>query len=134
MLNQKIKLFLTPFCNATPVCLFVMVQGNIWLVTVAHLQTAVETGFVTGVGVLALSLFAKRWFSNKYFVAGITGGVCFIADLLIHPTSFGSYTTEAIVTGTAAAITSLAASFVGKKLFMLGKAKLTKGKTKGSTL
>ena len=125
MLRQKIKIFLTPFCEATPACLLVMVQGNIWLATMGHLHKALETGFVTGV--LILSLFTYRWFGNKYVVAGITGGMCFIADLLIHPTHFGSYTTEAIVTGAVAAIISLVVNFIGKKLFIHGKANLTKG-------
>jgi hypothetical protein len=127
---QKIKIFLTPFCEATPACLLVMVQGNIWLATVGHLQKAVETGFITGAGVLILSLFTHQWFSNKYLVAGITGGICFIADLLIHPTHFGGFTTEAIVTGTFTAIISLVANFVGKKLFIHGRARLTKGQIK----
>ena len=127
MLSQRMKIFLTPFCEATPACLLVMVQGNIWLATMGHLQKAAETGFITGIGVLILSLFTHRWFSNKYVVAGITGGMCFIADLLIHPTHFGSYTTEAIVTGIFTAIISLMANFVGKKLFIHGRAKLTKG-------
>jgi hypothetical protein len=130
MLIQKIKVFLTPFCEATPACLLVMVQGNVWLVTLGHFQKAVETGFVTGIGVLILSLFTHRWLGNKYLVAGITGGMCFIADLLIHPTHFGSYTTEAIVTGTFVAIISLVVNFVGKKLFIHGRANLTKGQIK----
>ncbi len=130
MLSQKIKIFLTPFCEATPACLLVMVQGNIWLATMGHLHKALETGFVTGVGVLILSLFTYRWFGNKYVVAGITGGMCFIADLLIHPTHFGGYTTEAMVTGTLVAIISLAVNFVGKKLFIHGKARLTKSQIK----
>ena len=130
MLIQKIKVFLTPFCEATPACLLVMVQGNIWLATIGHLQKAAETGLITGVGVLILSLFTHRWLGNRYLVAGITGGMCFIADLLIHPTHFGGFTTEAIVTGTFTAIISLAANFVGKKLFVHGRAKLTKGQIK----
>jgi len=127
MLIQKIKIFLTPFCEATPACLLVMVQGNIWLATQDHIQKAIETGFITGIGVLILSLFTHRWLNNKYLVAGITGGMCFIADLLIHPTHFGSYTTEAIVTGAFAAIISLVVNVVGKKLFIHGRTRLTKG-------
>lgn len=127
MLSQKIKIFLAPFCEATPACLLVMVQGNIWLATIGHLQRALETGFVTGAGVLILSLFTHRWLGNKYIVAGITGGMCFVADLLAHPTHFGSFTTEAIVTGAITAIISLAVNFVGKKLFIDGGAILTKG-------
>ena len=126
MLSQKMKTFLTPFCEATPACLLVMVQGNIWLATIGHLQKAVETGLITGVGVLILSLFTHRWFGNKYVVAGITGGMCFIADLLVHPTHFGSFTTEAAVTAAITMIISLVMNFIGKKLFMHGRTKFTK--------
>ena len=126
MLSQKMKIFLTPFCEATPACLLVMVQGNIWLATIGHLQKAAETGLITGVGVLTLSLFTHRWFGNKYVVAGITGGMCFIADLWVHPTHFGSFTTEATVTAAITVIISLVANFVGKKLFIHGRTKFTK--------
>jgi hypothetical protein len=126
MLSQKIKIFLTPFCEATPACLLVMVQGNIWLATIGHLQKAAETGLITGVGVLTLSLFTHRWFGNKYVVAGITGGMCFIADLWVHPTHFGSFTTEATVTAAITVIISLAVNFIGKKLFIHGRTKFTK--------
>ena len=79
---QKIKIFLTPFCEATPACLLVMVQGNIWLATLGHLQKAAETGLITGVGVLIISFFTYRWFGNKYVVAGITGGNVFHCRLI----------------------------------------------------
>jgi hypothetical protein len=126
MLSQKIKIFLTPFCEATPACLLVMVQGNIWLATMGHLQKALETGFITGVGVLILSSFTYSWFSNKFFVAGITGGMCFVADLLVHPSHFGGVSTEAMVTGVFTGLISLVVNFVGQKLFMHGRNKLTK--------
>ena len=126
MLSQKMKIFLTPFCEATPACLLVMVQGNIWLATIGHLQKAAETGLITGVGVLTLSLFTHRWFGNKYVVAGITGGMCFNAALWVHPTHFGSFTTEATVTAAITVIISLVANFVGKKLFIHGRTKFTK--------
>jgi len=126
MLSQKIKLFLAPFCEATPACLLVMVQGNIWLATIGHLQKAVETGLITGLGVFILALFTHRWFGNKYVVAGITGGMCFVADLLAHPSHFGGVSTEAIVTGAFTGLISLVVNFVGKKLFVHGRNKLTK--------
>ena len=126
MLSQRIKWFLIPFCEATPACLLVMVQGNIWLATIEHLQKAVVTGFITGAGVLILSLFTYRWFHNKYVVAGITGSMCFVADLLVHPSRFGGATTEAIVTGTFTALIALAVNFIGKKLFIHGRSELTK--------
>jgi hypothetical protein len=118
MLSQKIKTFLTPFCEATPACLLVMVQGNIWLATIGHLQKAVETGLITGLGILIISLFTHRWLSNKYVVAGITGGMCFVADLLAHPSHFGGVTSEAIVTGILTALISLVLNILGKKIFL----------------
>lgn len=117
MLIQKLKMFVTPFCEATPACLLVMVQGDILAATIGHLQKALETGFITGIGVLILSFFTHQWFSNKYVVAGITGSMCFVADLLVHPSHFGGVTTEAIVTGAFTALISLLLNMAGKKLF-----------------
>ena len=126
MIKQKLKMFITPFCESTPACLLVMVQGNIWLATIGHLQKALETGFITGIGVLILSFFTHRWLSNRFVVAGITAGMCFIADLLAHPSHFGNFTSEAIVTGVVTAIISLLVNMAGKKLFIHVKAKLNK--------
>lgn len=126
MLTQKFKLFITPFCEATPACLLVMVQGNIWLATMGHLQKALETGLLTGLGVLILSLFSHRWFNNKYIVAAITGAMVFVADLIVHPSHFGGFATEAIVTGIFTAIISLALNIIGKKLFLHTKNRISK--------
>jgi hypothetical protein len=126
MLAQKFKLFITPFCEATPACLLVMVQGNIWLATMGHLQKALETGLLTGLGVLIFSLFSHRWFNNKYIVAAITGAMVFVADLIVHPSHFGGFATEAIVTGIFTAIISLAFNIIGKKLFLHTKDRISK--------
>jgi hypothetical protein len=126
MLTQKFKLFITPFCEATPACLLVMVQGNIWLATMGHLQKALETGLLTGLGVLIFSLFSHRWFNNKYIVAAITGAMVFVADLIVHPSHFGGFATEAIVTGIFTAIISLALNIIGKKLFLHTKDRISK--------
>ena len=126
MLAQKFKLFITPFCEATPACLLVMVQGNIWLATMGHLQKALETGFLTGLGVLVLSFFSHRWFSNQYIVAAITGAMVFVADLIVHPGHFGGFATEAIVTGAFTAMISLVLNVTGKKLFLHAKDRINK--------
>ena len=126
MLTQKFKLFITPFCEATPACLLVMVQGNIWLATMGHLQKALETGLLTGLGVLIFSLFSHRWFNNKYIVAAITGAMVFVADLIVRPSHFGGFATEAIVTGIFTAIISLALNIIGKKLFLHTKDRISK--------
>ena len=126
MRAQKLKLCITPFCEATPACLLVKVQGNIWLATMGHLQKALETGLLTGLGVLILSLFSHRWFNNKYIVAAITGAMVFVADLIVHPSHFGGFATEAIVTGIFTAIISLALNIIGKKLFLHTKDRISK--------
>ena len=126
MRAQKLKLCITPFCEATPACLLVKVQGNIWLATMGHLQKALETGLLTGLGVLIFSLFSHRWFNNKYIVAAITGAMVFVADLIVHPSHFGGFATEAIVTGIFTAIISLALNIIGKKLFLHTKDRISK--------
>ena len=103
-----------------------MVQGNIWLATMGHLQKALETGLLTGLGVLIFSLFSHRWFNNKYIVAAITGAMVFVADLIVHPSHFGGFATEAIVTGIFTAIISLALNIIGKKLFLHTKNRISK--------
>jgi hypothetical protein len=103
-----------------------MVQGNIWLATMGHLQKALETGFLTGLGVLVLSFFSHRWFSNKYIVAAITGAMVFVADLIVHPSHFGGFATEAIVTGAFTAMISLVLNVTGKKLFLHAKDRINK--------
>jgi hypothetical protein len=129
-LKEKLSLFTTPFFEATPACLLVMVQANILLATNVHIQNAIETGLITGAGVFFLSMLEHRWFRNKYIVAGITGGMCSIADFISHPPHFGWASTEAIITGSLTALISLALNFIGKKLFLHGKSKLTKGQAK----
>lgn len=115
---QKLKLFVVPFCEATPACLLVMVRGDIWLATISHFQKAIETGFITGVGVVVLSLFSHRWLSNRYLVAGITGGMCAVADFMSHPSNLGGPSTEAMITGAFTALLSLVLNFLGKKIFL----------------
>jgi hypothetical protein len=116
--KDKLMLFIKPFCEATPACLLVMVQGDIWLATIKHLQKAVETGLITGAGVFILSFFTHRWLNNKYLVAAITGSMCFIAELLSHPSHIGGASTEAIVTGAVTALISLMLNILGKKIFL----------------
>jgi hypothetical protein len=125
MWKDKIKFFTTAFFESTPACMLVMVQGNILLATLGHLQTAIQTGLITGGSVYFLSMFDHDWFRNQYIEALITGGICVLADFIAHPSHFGGLTTEAIVTGVFTFFISLAVNILGKKLFIHGKRKLT---------
>jgi hypothetical protein len=128
--KEKLSQFTTPFFEATPACLLVMVQGNILMATITHIQNAIETGLITGAGVFILSMLEHRWFRNKYVVAGITGGMCSIADFISHSHHFGWISKEAIITGAFTALISLALNFIGKKLFLHGRSKLIKRQVK----
>ena len=125
MIKDKLKLFVTSFFEATPACLLIMVQGNIWLATLGHLQTAVQTGLITGGSVYLLSVFNHDWFRNKYVEACITAGMCVLADFVSHPSHFSGLTTEAVVTGVFTFFISLAINVVGKRLYLHGKRKFT---------
>jgi hypothetical protein len=46
--------------------------------------------------------------------------------LIIHPSHFGGFATEAIVTGVFTAMISLALNFAGKKLFLHAKDRINK--------
>ena len=63
---------------------------------------------------------------NFYGESGFSIFCYFFADLIIHPSHFGGFTTEAIVTGALTAIISLMLNWLGKKLFIHGRDKLLK--------
>ena len=82
-----------------------MVQGNILALTATHLVIATQTGIVAGGIAFALGLFATR---EKYWVTPLLLGVCTaVVDYYVHPGSFGSIATEAIVTGVVAGTIAL---------------------------
>ena len=81
-----------------------MVQGNILALTVGHLIVASQTGVIAGVAAFVLSLLARF---KGHWVTPLFLGVCTaVVDFYVHPGSFGSVATEAIVTGLCAAILS----------------------------
>jgi flavin reductase (DIM6/NTAB) family NADH-FMN oxidoreductase RutF len=67
-----------------------------------------------------LNLAPYSFFNAFNYVPPIVG-FC-----IIHPSHFGGFTTEAIVTGSLTAIISLMLNWLGKKLFIHGRDKLLK--------
>lgn len=103
-MNRKIAPLVENVAEATTACLITMVQGNFLAFTLTHWMIASQTGLIAGLaasGALLLARTDKRW-----LVAVILGTVTAVVDFLMHPGSFGSVATEAIVTGAAAAVLS----------------------------
>ena len=93
--------------ESTAACLLVMVQGNILVgLTGAHLLIAAQTGIVAG----AIA-FLGGWLvhAHRLWAMPLLLGICTaVVDYYVHPGSFGSFATEAIVTGMVAGAISLA--------------------------
>ena len=103
-MKREIIPFIEYFAEAATACLVTMVQGNMLVVTAAHLIIASQTGLIAG-AIAALGLYFAR--ANTRLVISMTLGVITtVVDYLVHPGMFGSAVTEAVVTGVGAAILS----------------------------
>ena len=85
-------------------CLVTMVQGNILALTVTHLVTASQTGIVAGV-IASLAIVAART-RRRWIISAVLGIATGFVDYFMHPGMFGSGATEAVVTGSGAALLS----------------------------
>jgi hypothetical protein len=103
-MNKSIVPFIEYFAEAATACLVTMVQGNMLVVTAAHLLIATQTGLIAG-AIAAIGLYFAR--AGTRLVISITLGVITtVVDYLVHPGMFGSAVTEALVTGVGAAVLS----------------------------
>lgn len=88
------------FSEAFAACALTMVKGDLTAISKDHLIVAAKTGALTGIAALICYLFLKEEYKdNKYVIAGLTGFLTALADLMIHPSHFTGESTEAIVTG-----------------------------------
>lgn len=112
MLREKLIIFFRRISEATPSCLFVMAQGNLKVITLAHWEIALRTGAITGAVMVFLSFIEPRkWIHNRYTTGALTGAATAASDFLAHP---GSISGEAILTGVVAAALCVLYSFVVK--------------------
>ena len=103
-MKKTIIPFIEYFAEAATACLVTMVQGNMLVVTAAHLLIASQTGLIAG-AIAALGLYFAR--ASTRLVISITLGVATaVVDYLVHPGMFGTAVTEAVVTGVGAAVLS----------------------------
>ena len=114
-MKEKFHILWRRIVEATSSCLIMMTQGNVLAITIGHWLTALKTGFLTGIMAVAVAIFGnQKMQDNKFVIAGVTGFLTAIADLVVHPSHFGGPNTEAIVTGIGAGLLCLALSQIGK--------------------
>jgi len=100
-------------------CLILMVQGQIAQATVGHLLIASETGLLTVVPLLGITLTRyARHFGNRWISALLVAVCTFFADALIHGSHYTGKYTEAALTAVAAFTLSVVVSYtpLGKRI------------------
>ena len=103
-MKEKAKSLVEGASESTAACLLAMVQGNILALTLGHLAVAAQTGVIAGSLALAFGLLIRM--ENAWITPVLLGICTAVVDYQIHPGSFGSAATEAIVTGIAAGVLS----------------------------
>ena len=113
IITAKLGLFGQAIAKVTPPCLMLMVQGNVFAITLDHWMTAFKTAGLVGLVlvVLSFSVRTKEIRDNAYSMAGLVAIVTAIVDFNIHASHYSGVTTEALLTGLCAGLLWLAVSF-----------------------
>lgn len=115
-MHAKLQIFTKRLSEATPSCLMMMVQGNVFALTIDHWFKALQVGGLTGAMAVLVAFSGRQELQdNKFVLAGLTGFLTAIADFALHPSHFGGPTTESIATGVGAGLLCLALSTVRAK-------------------
>ena len=97
--------FYKNWIQAFSICYPMMVQGDLSALTFTHFWKANVTGLIAAT---IATLSKKHWYQEfkkfKYAPAIILGVCTFIADLLVHPTHFYAWWSEALATGIGAGV------------------------------
>ena len=110
--------------EAGAVCILLMVQGHLGVITMAHVEVASKTGLLAVVPVLGLSFTRHaRHFVNRWSTSALVGICTFLADAAMHESHYPGAYTEAALTGLGAFLFSLAISYtaVGKRIDQLAE-------------
>jgi len=101
------------FGEAWLACLLTMVQGDISVLTLKHAYIASKTGTITALAFLIAALaFKKR---SLYLDVLLTGTLTAVTDSMVHPTHFGPFYAEAVVTGIGAALLAVLMHLITRK-------------------
>ena len=111
--QEAIKHCPEKFSESWLACLLTMVQGDITALTIKHAFVASKTGLI-----MATAYLISRLFTNKqsvYLDVLLTGILTALADLIVHPTHFGPFYAEAVVTGVGAAFLAAVLHLITRK-------------------
>lgn len=97
------------FSEAWLSCLLVMVQGDVAALTLKHAWIAAKTGFFASLSYFVAMLLLKK--SSPYIEITLIGILTAAVDVLVHPTHFGEWYSEALVTGFCASMLALVMHF-----------------------
>lgn len=106
-MKKYLNKFSETFTQAFVSCCTMMVQGDFLALTTKHAYVASKTAGLTGGASVILILCMGR-IPNPLVLAWAVGVLTTVADLIVHPSHFGSSITEAAATGLMAAILSYA--------------------------
>jgi len=99
------KEFFIKWQQACYVCFPMMVQGDLTALTWSHWWKANCTGIIAGVGAVFLRWSYFQLLKDRKWFHGVQLGLAtFIADLLVHPSHFGSHLGEALATAVGAGL------------------------------
>ena len=92
-LKTKLTILVERFGQSWSACMLAMVQGDVSVLTFNHAIVASKTGLLTGLAMVAASLYKN---GNQWLGIYLTGLFTVIADFVVHPQHFPL---EAVVTG-----------------------------------
>ncbi|MDG2089527.1 MAG: hypothetical protein P8J61_00195 [Gammaproteobacteria bacterium] len=104
-MKKKFILFFKNISESTSACLFLMLQGNLLVITLGHWVVALQTSIFAGVLATSyLFIFTpKNYWQSAIMLGVITGFV----DYFVHEGLFSEKFLEAVLTGLGATILSL---------------------------
>ena len=96
-----IKKFFKDWAKAFSVCYPMMVQGDLFALTLGHFWKANITGISAAFVALTISIlyYDRDWEKFKWYNPLVLGFSTFMVDWMVHPTHFGGYFGEAALTG-----------------------------------
>lgn len=110
----RIRVFLERLWQPTSACMACMSAPSFAnLASAIHWKIALQTGVVTGILALLLTLTPiGRLFTHRYGNALLVGVLTTLADAWSHPGRFGLEYGEALLTGLVSGLLALAGSFL----------------------
>ncbi len=110
----RLRVFLERLWQPTTACMTCMTAPSfVNLVSAVHWKIALQTGVVTGILALLLTLTPLgKLFGQRYGNALLVGLLTALADAWSHPGRFGFEYGEALLTGLVSGLLALAGSFL----------------------